>query len=499
MKIGFAGAMLLSVLVIAGLIVLLDTGSDSTPGLGGESGEPLILYCAAGIQIPVEAVRKEYEKKYGVFIQTKYAGSGALLSDIRIGEGDVYLAADVYYLDQARKKKLVREIFPIARQSPALAVRKGNPKHIRGLDDLKRDDVEISLANSEIAAISRVTKKLMRSEQQWNELWSASQIQRMTVNEVANDIKMEISDAGIVWDATAMQYEELEIVPVPEFRNSPNQITIGILEKSEQPTRALHFARYLTAPEKGGEVFKKHGYRVIEGDKWAESPEIHIFAGGLNRLAIEQTVKNFKKREGVEVLATYDGCGILVGRMKIGEHPDLYFSCDITFMDKVQNLFINPTNVSKSDMVIITEKGNPKQIAGLDDFTRQGLKIALCDPQKSALGKLTDDLLRKLALHKKVHKNVQVTSPTADSLVVYIVAGEMDAAVVYKANTVMQRDNLEIIPIDDPSAVAVQPIAVGKHSEYRQLSGRLMEAIMSAESKKMFDKFGFEWMVERNP
>lgn len=94
---------------------------------------------------------------------------------------------------------------------------------------------------------------------------------------------------------------------------------------------------------------------------------------------------------------------------------------------------------------------------------------------------------------------MQVTSPTADSLVLFIVVGEMDAAVVYKANTVLQADKLEVIRIDDPSAVAVQPIAVGKHSEYQQLSGRLMEAIMSAESKNMFDEFGFEWLVERNP
>ncbi|MCH7988377.1 MAG: substrate-binding domain-containing protein [Planctomycetes bacterium] len=495
MKIGFAGVMLLSILAIAGLIFLLDTGSDSSLG----SGEPLVLYCAAGIRLPVADVMAEYTKEYGVTFQTKYAGSGALLSDLRVGEGDLYLAADVYYLDQARKKKLVREIFSIARQSPALAVRKGNPKNIRGLDDLKRSDVEISLANPEIAAISRVAKKLMHSEQLWNDLWSASEIHRDTVNAVANDIKMEISDAGIVWDATAMQYEELEIVPVPEFENSPNQITIGILETSEQPTRALHFARYLTAPEKGARAFKKHGYRVIEGDKWAESPEIHIFAGGLNRLAIEQTVVDFKKREGVEVLTTYNGCGILIGQMIGGEHPDLYFSCDISFMDQVQDLFINPTNVSKSDMVIITEKGNPKQIAGLEDLAKPGLKVALCDPQQSALGSLTDQLLKRRGIQEKVLKNRQVTSPTADNLVQFIVVGKMDAAVVYKANTVLQADKLEVIPIDDPTAVAVQPIAVGKDSEYPQLSGRLMEAIMSAESKKMFDKFGFEWMVEQNP
>jgi len=493
MKIGFAGAMLLSVLVIAGLVFMLFPARNSA--LEGQSGEPLMFYCAAGIRKPVEDVMKQYEKQYGIKFQTTFAGSGALLSQIRVGGGDLYLAADVTYLHDARKRNLVREIVPIAQQSPVLAVRKGNPKNIHGLEDVLDENVELSLAEPKIAAISKVAKRLLKNEQQWNKLWKHSLIHRSTVNEVANDIKMEIADAGIVWDATAEQYEELEIVQIPEYKNSPNQITIGVLEKSNQPARALHFIRYLTAPEKGGLAFKKHGYRVIKGDKWVETPEIHVFAGGLNRLAIEETIHQFEKREGVEVISTFNGCGILVGQMKIGEHPDLYFSCDISFMDQVQDLFVNPTNVSKTDMVIITEKGNPHHIATIEDLGKPGLKVALCDPQQSALGKLTDDLLRKMNLYEKVRANLQATSATADNLVLFVVAGKMDAAIVYKANTVPQAEKLDVLRIDDPTASATQPIAVGKGTEHPHLTGRLMEAIMSAESKKTFDKYGFEWLL----
>lgn len=496
MRFGFLGLLLVSVMVMGLLVFALKTDELVKSKVDKET-EPLTIYCAAGIRKPVADVMAEYQKEYNITFQTKYAGSGALLSDIRIGDGDLYLAADVKYLHDAREMNLVREIFSIARQGPALAVLKGNPKNIKGLEDLTREDVKLSLADPKVAAISRSAKKRLNDDVRWNALFKASLVHRETVNQVANDIKLKIVDAGIIWDATAAQYPELEMIPVQEFEQKSNQITIGVLEKSEQPTRALHFARYLTAPEKGAKAFNKHGYRVIAGDAWEEEPEIRMFAGGLNRLAIEKTVDRFKKREGVEVLATYNGCGILVGQMKVGEHPDLYFSCDVSFMDQVQDLFDKPVDVSKSDMVIITEKGNPKGIKTLNDLARPGLKIALCDPQKSALGKLTDDLLKRLGIQQDVHKNLQVTSATADNLVQYIVVGKMDAAVVYKANTVPEAEKLKVLRINDPTAQAIQPIAVGKESKHPHLTRRLKAAIMSAESKKQFDRFGFEWLLEQ--
>ena len=92
--------------------------------------------------------------------------------------------------------------------------------------------------------------------------------------------------------------------------------------------------------------------------------------------------------------------------------------------------------------------------------------------------------------------NLQATSSTAPELVQNVVVGGLDAAIVYKANTTLQVDNLDIIPIDDPDAIAVQPIAVGRGSEFPQLTTRLMESILSVKSKESFDKFGFRWLVK---
>ena len=496
MKFGFASAFVFSVLMLTGLGLLLTTGENS---MLEQTGEPLVIYCAAGIRLPVEDVLEEYEKQYGVTFLTKFAGSGELKSDLRVGGGDLYLAADVTYLIETREKGLVREFVPIAHQYPVIAVRKGNPKHIRGLVDLQRDDVQLSLADPDRAAVSKVTRKLLKPSGQWEPIWKRVAVQRGTVNEVANDVaKLASGDAGIVWNATVGQYDDLEMISVPELEQSPNQITIGVLESSKQPTRALHFIRYLTSRDRGLKHFQKFGYKIVDGDKWVEKPEIVVFSGGLNFPAIEETIEEFENREGVTVLTTAGGCGTLVGQMKAGEHPDIYFSCDVSFMSDVKDLFLDAVNVSQTDMVIITQKGNEHRIQTIKDLAQQGLELALCDPQKSALGKLTEQLLRKHGLLNGVRANQAVTGPTAAETVMYVVNGKLDAAIVYEANTIHQakRGNLEVIPIDDPDAIAIQPLAVGKKSDFPLLTARLMEQILSAESKKSFGEFGFKWLVE---
>ncbi len=492
----FATALVVSLGLVFGLAYFLRSDRVSPQAADGQ-GETLLFHCAAGIRLPVSEIVAEYEKTYGVTIQTNFDGSGKLLGQLPAAGGDLYLAADVTYHHEARNQGLVREIVPIAFQRPVIAVAKGNPHNISSLDDLKGNGIQLSLAKPEVAAISRVARRLINENApgSWDSFWQAVDIQRSTVNEVANDIKLKTADAGIVWDATAAQYPELEIVPIPELQGPPNQITIGVMESCSNPTRALHFVRYMTSRDRGLPVFARFGYETVRGDKWAEKPELHIFSGGLNRPAIEKTIAEFEKREGVTVLATYNGCGVLVGQMKAGARPDLYFACDTSFMDSVADLFVNPTKVSKTAMVIITEKGNPQNIRTLEDLARPGLKLALCDPQKSALGKLTDDLLDKYGLKERVRANQQYSSATADNCVQAIAVGRMDAAIVYKANAAFETERLEVIPIEDPQAVAVQPIAVSRESDYPLLTKRLMQRIMSAESRSTFDRLGYEWLL----
>ena len=97
------------------------------------------------------------------------------------------------------------------------------------------------------------------------------------------------------------QYSELKPVAVPELDAGLATVEIAVVKNSKHPSAALKFARYLTARDKGLEIFRATGFEVLDGDVWDETPEITFFAGAVNRAALEPVIKEFERREGVTV------------------------------------------------------------------------------------------------------------------------------------------------------------------------------------------------------
>ncbi|MCP5522395.1 MAG: molybdate ABC transporter substrate-binding protein [Verrucomicrobiales bacterium] len=461
----------------------------------GVAVDQLVVYCAAGLKPPVEEVARAYEQAGGPRVELQYGGSGALLSNLRVAaRGDLFIAADESYLEIARSNHLVAEVIPLARMTPVIGVRQGNPKHIQSLKDLLRDDVKVALANPEAAAIGRTTRALLQSAGLWDPVSAHVVVLKPTVNDLANDLKLGTADASILWDAVVNQYPELEAVSVPAGPAHAQQVAVGVLTASEQPTAALRFARYLGARDRGLKVFEKDGYPPVVGDVWAEIPKVVLYSGGVNRIAIDETVNRFEAREGVQVTRVYNGCGILVAQIKSGQRPDAYLACDVTFLDQVNNLFGPSTELSETDIVLLVPKGNPKGLHTLSDLTAPGLKLGVANAQQSTLGDLTARLLRAQGIYDGVMANVRVQTPTADLLVNDLRTGSLDAVVVYEANTSQVRDSLEVIHLDLPGAKAIQPYAVGQSSEYPRLMERLLSAIRTPESQQRYGDVGFRWL-----
>lgn len=481
-------------------MLYLPSKPPGAPISTGEKRAPLVVYCAAGLKPPVEAVIHAYEREFGIPVQIQYGGSGTLLGNLRVSKtGDLFVAADMSFIEMAREHDLVAETIPVARMSPVIAFAKGNPKGIAGVKDLLREDVAVALANPEAAAIGTIGKRLLTASGDWGALEAKVKVFKPTVSDVANDVKLGTVDAAIVWDATLKQYPELEGVAVAELRMGEQQVALSVLRSAKQAPAALHLARYISARDKGMMEFEKAGYGKVPGDKWAKIPEVVLYSGGVNRLAIEETITAFESREGARVTRVYNGCGILVAQMKAGQRPDAYFACDVSFMTQLSDIFNPAVDISETEMVIVVAKGNPAGIKGAADLARPGLRLGVANEQQSALGALTANLLRKHGLLESVMANVAAQTPTADLLVNQIRTGSLDAVIVYEANTSQVKDALESLPLGLGDATARQPFAVGKNSDHPELMGRLLMALTSAESKRRFEKTGFRWMVGGAP
>ena len=454
------------------------------------------------MRIPVEQIAEEYQHEFGITIRLQYGGSNSLLSQIEVGKiGDLYLAADESYLRIAQEKSLVAESLPIARMRPVIIVSKGNPKQIKSLDDLQRDDIRVALANPDQAAIGKVTRDCLTKLGLWESLESHvrdSGVFKPTVNDVAADVKLGSVDAGIVWDAVAAQYSDLEIIPSEHLSEESVLVSIGVLTGSKNPTAALHFARFLTARDRGLPVFQQHGYEPVEGDLWSDSPQLTLFAGAVNRQALEPIVDAFQRRHGVAIQTVYNGCGILTAQMNAMQKnatsgfPDVYMACDTYYMDTVEELFQDKTNISDTPIVIAVQAGNPKGIVELADLVKPGVRVALGQPDQCTIGVLSRRLLESKGIYDEVLKNHVVTQTATSSLLIPSVAtGAADAALVYQSDARAESDNVDSILIDSPLAQAIQPFGIAKSSPHKQLGKLLLEEI--ARAQELFESVGFRW------
>jgi molybdenum ABC transporter molybdate-binding protein len=467
-------------------------------GSGGAGSKPLLLYCAASNRAAIEAIREDYRRETGREVSVQYGASQTLLSSMEVsGTGDLFLPADASFIVMAKEKGLVDEVLPLATMRGVIAVKRGNPKGIKTLEDLLADDLKLVQANPDAAAIGKVTRERLKGLGLWERLDGATDAYRTTVNEAANDVVVGAADAAIVYDAVLAMYPMLQGVTISELEGAISEVSLGVLRSGERPTAALHFARYVAARDRGLKRYAENGFAVLRGDVWGDVPELSIFAGSMLRPAIDDTIAAFEQREGVRVSRVYNGCGILVAQMKAGQRPDAYFACDREFMNSVPELFPEPVDVSQNELVILVRKGNPLGIRTLKDLAKAGVRLGIGHEKQCAMGWITQNTLRESGVQQEVMANVTVQTPTGDMLVNQLRAGGLDAAVAYLSNAAGAAETLDAIRIEGiPCSIAVQPFAVGVDSQYPRLTQRLFARLRSADSKETFLAEGFRWYAD---
>jgi molybdate transport system substrate-binding protein len=491
-------ALLVLVLLVA-ILLKQDSRTDS-------SRRNLVLFCAAGMRLPIEQIRQNFERECGIKVEVQYGGSNTLLSQLQVSRAaDLYLAADDSYLEIARQKKLVNETITIATMMPVVVVKKGNPRNIRSLADLIQPGVRVALGNPEQAAIGKKTKQALLKSGHWEALQrhvTQSGVFKPTVPDVANTVQIGSVDAGIVWSATAAQLSALEIIPLPELTAGASLITVGITSWSEPARDALLFARYIAGANRGLITFGEMGYEPVDGDPWVARPELTFFAGSVNRRALEPVIKRFEAREGVRLNTVYNGCGILTAQMRTIRDstdpgfPDVYMACDVYYLDTVAELFGAGTRISQTDIVIAVAKGNPKGIETLEDLTKPGVRLAIGQPDQCTIGVLTRRLLETSGFYEKLlDENVVTQTASSAMLVPAVTTGAADVALVYRTDTLAEDDRIDVVSIPSPAAKAIQPFAVSRQTPYKHIAARLFETILDARHD--FENAGFQWRPDQ--
>jgi molybdate transport system substrate-binding protein len=225
------------------------------------------------------------------------------------------------------------------------------------------------------------------------------------------------------------------------------------------------------------------------GSSGAASPgEIKVFAAASLTAAFTKLGEDFTAANGgTKVTFNLAGSQALATQIQQAAPADVFASADIPNMDKVKDLVGTPQNFASNLLAIVVEKGNPRDVKGLEDLASSDLKVVLAAEEVPA-GKYAKQVLDQAG--------VSVTPVSQEDNVKAVVTkvslGEADAGIVYVTDVTAGGNKVEGVDIPkDQNVTATYPIATVKASKAQDKAQAFMDLVLSAEGQQVLKQYGF--------
>jgi len=240
--------------LLLALPFLLAGGCTRSPG----EERHVLVFAAASLVEPFQALAAEFERQHpGTRIDLHFAGTAQLVMQIQEGApADVLAAADVPSMQRVEAAGLVRSPARIfARNRLAIVTPRGNPRGIRGLEDLARPDLAVLLCGPEVPAGRYAREVLARAS-----LGVHPVSDEPSVKAVVSKVQLGEADAGIVYVTDAASARELvDTVDLPDAHNTVASYPVAVLSGGGAPELAAELVAQVLSPG-GQSILQRCGF-----------------------------------------------------------------------------------------------------------------------------------------------------------------------------------------------------------------------------------------------
>lgn len=247
------------------------------PGTTPESmaaGATLTIFAGAASMPALRELGPAYEKKTGIKVEITSSGSGAVLAQFMQEEfGDLYIPGSDDFMDKAEAKDAVlkdtRAV--LVYLVPAICVPKGNPKSIKSLQDLSREDMRVVIGDVDSVCLGDIAKAVLTEAGLWEKVEPRIATYASSCEDTLNRLLMGEADVIIGWDVFARQNpDKVESLPLTQKSARVRNIPAAVIKWSRQPEKAKELINFFRSPE-GREIWTKHGYTVNNPEVAGES------------------------------------------------------------------------------------------------------------------------------------------------------------------------------------------------------------------------------------
>jgi molybdate transport system substrate-binding protein len=246
----------LAAAVAVAALVLAACGGNNDSGGGSGAGSPteIKVFAAASLTAAFTELGQRYTAAEATKVTFNFAGSQALATQIQQGApADVFASADIPNMDKA--KDLVGTPQNFASNRLQIVVEQGNPKDIKGLQDLASSDLKVVLAASDVPAGKYAAQALGEAG-----VTVKPVSQEDNVKAVVTKVSLGEADAGIVYvtDVTAGG-AKVEGVDIPQDQNVTATYPIATVKASKAQDQAQAFMDLVLSAD-GQQVLKEYGF-----------------------------------------------------------------------------------------------------------------------------------------------------------------------------------------------------------------------------------------------
>lgn len=237
---------------------------------------------------------------------------------------------------------------------------------------------------------------------------------------------------------------------------------------------------------------------------WAQngspSSRLLLFAGAASKPATEEVIQLFQKRTGISVDASFGGSGFVLSQMKLTRKGDLYFPGSSDFMELAKKEGLVFPETEKIIVYLIpainVQKGNPKRIFSLKDLTREGIRVAIANPEFVCVGAYAVEIIEKnLNPHEKekLKKNLVNYTESCEKTANAISLKAVDAVIGWRVFQYWDPERIETIYLK-PSKIpriGYIPIAISTYCRDKGLAQKFIDFLLSTEGKEVFRKYHY--------
>lgn len=229
---------------------------------------------------------------------------------------------------------------------------------------------------------------------------------------------------------------------------------------------------------------------VAEPEKTDLSGEsLLIYCGAGMQKPFQEIAEAFQAETGCEMNVTYANAAQIQTQIQESREGAFFIAGSVEETKPVEEFVAGSTNLVKHIPVLAVAEGNPQNITGIADLTREDIVTVIGDPESTPIGKIARKVFQDFEVSDKIH--LGATTTTAPQLATVIGLGEADAAIIWKENC--QAEGVEICETKDLGAyVKVVPAARLSFEADNPAADKFLEFLTSDTAQNIWMAYGYE-------